>query len=218
MSENKKSVVNRKDRRKSWWGEQKKKEKKRDGLRKSTLTVRPSMYTETKIITQEEDSKPRSQNHAKANRKKPKLSGDTKPSKSVKSKPPTKNPEPASEESPAPSPSKLLPQKYVLFVGNLPYSVTKEQLEEHFRKTGGVKAIRIPKEKGTGNCKGFAYVEFKDRISHGIALRLHHTTLGGRKINVEFTSHGSGKNDQRKEKLKLKNLKLAKMKVPLKGS
>ena len=106
------------------------------GLRKSTLTVRPSMYTETKIITQEEDSKPRSQNHAKANRKKPKLSGDTKPSKSVKSKPPPKNPEPASEESPAPSPSKLLPQKYVLFVGNLPYSVTKEQLEEHFRKTG----------------------------------------------------------------------------------
>ena len=32
MSENKKSVVNRKDRRKSWWGEQKKKEKKRDGM------------------------------------------------------------------------------------------------------------------------------------------------------------------------------------------
>ena len=26
--------------------------------------------------------------------------------------------------------------KYVLFIGNLPYSVTKENLEEHFRKTG----------------------------------------------------------------------------------
>lgn len=34
------------------------------------------------------------------------------------------------------SPSKLVPQKYILFVGNLPSDVTKEQLEEHFRKTG----------------------------------------------------------------------------------
>lgn len=219
MSENKKTVVNnRKDRRKSWWSEQRKKEKKRDGLRKSTLTVRPAMYTETKIITQDEVTKPKALNHTKT-KKKPKASpGDAKQVTKTNKIRPAKT-EPQSEESPTtPSPSKLLPQKYVLFVGNLPYSVTKEQLEEHFRKTGGVKAVRIPKEKGTGKSKGFAYVEFKNRISHGIALRLHHTTLGGRKINVEFTSHGSGKNDQRKEKLKLKNLKLAKMKVPLKDS
>ena len=36
----------------------------------------------------------------------------------------------------ADSPSKHLPKNYVLFVGNLPYDVTKEKLEEHFRKTG----------------------------------------------------------------------------------
>ena len=34
------------------------------------------------------------------------------------------------------SPSVHSPKKYVLFVGNLPYSVTKEQIEDHFRKTG----------------------------------------------------------------------------------
>ena len=33
-------------------------------------------------------------------------------------------------------PSVHSPKKYVLFVGNLPYSVTKEQVEEHFKKTG----------------------------------------------------------------------------------
>ena len=33
-------------------------------------------------------------------------------------------------------PSVHSPKKYVLFVGNLPYSVTKEQIEDHFRKTG----------------------------------------------------------------------------------
>lgn len=217
MSENKNAGTNRKERRLSWWSEQRKKDKKREGLRKSTLTVRPSLYTETKIITQENNSKPRAVNHTRA-KKKP--VSDEKNNKINKIKPVKTEPKTESEagERPAPSPSKLMPQKYVLFVGNLPYTITKEQLEEHFRKTGGVKAIRIPKEKGTGKSKGFAYVELKDRISHGIALRLHHTTLAGRKINVEFTSQGGGKSEQRKEKLKLKNLKLAKMKMPLKNS
>lgn len=111
------------------------------------------------------------------------------------------------------TPSVHSPKKYVLFVGNLPYSVTKEQVEDHFRKTGGVKAVRIPKEKGTEKSKGFAYIEFNSTISHRIALRLHNTTLGGRKINVEFTSSG-GKNESRMQKLKSKNEKLAKFKMP----
>ncbi|GFS13353.1 eukaryotic translation initiation factor 4H [Elysia marginata] len=103
--------------------------------------------------------------------------------------------------------------KYVLFIGNLPYDITREQLEEHFRKTGGIKSIRIPREKETDKGRGFAYMEFDGRISHGIALRLHQTTLGGRKINVEFTSIGGGKSEARKEKLKQKNIKRRKMKT-----
>ncbi|KAK3795745.1 hypothetical protein RRG08_008369, partial [Elysia crispata] len=104
-------------------------------------------------------------------------------------------------------------KKYVLFIGNLPYDITREQLEEHFRKTGGIKSIRIPREKATDKGRGFAYMEFDGRISHGIALRLHQTTLGGRKINVEFTSIGGGKSEARKEKLKQKNIKRRKMKT-----
>ncbi|KAK7092344.1 uncharacterized protein [Littorina saxatilis] len=88
-----------------------------------------------------------------------------------------------------------IPQRYILFIGNLPYTIDKGQLMSHFRKTGGVKSIRIPKDK-SGKGKGFAYVEFKDRISHGIALRLHHTTLGGRRINVEFSTSESKKKSQ----------------------
>ncbi|XP_014785255.1 uncharacterized protein LOC106879991 [Octopus bimaculoides] len=107
--------------------------------------------------------------------------------------------------------NKPVKKAYVVFVGNLPYSVTKEQLEEHFRKTGGVKKVRIPTERGTNKPRGFAYIEFKDRISHKIGLRLHHTHLNGRQINVEFTSIG-GNNPRRREKLQQKNLKLSKMK------
>ncbi|ESP03052.1 hypothetical protein LOTGIDRAFT_230487 [Lottia gigantea] len=73
-----------------------------------------------------------------------------------------------------------------VLIKNLALDVTKEQLQEHFRKTGGVKSIQIPKEKGQNIGKGIAYMDFKSRISHGIALRLHQTTLGGKPISVEF--------------------------------
>lgn len=38
--------------------------------------------------------------------------------------------------------------------------------------TGGVKSERIPKDKN-GQGKGFAYIEFKDRISHGVSSLCH---------------------------------------------
>jgi len=98
-------------------------------------------------------------------------------------------------------------KKYVLFIGNLPFDVTKEQLEEHFRISRGIKTIRIPTPKGSKQGRGFAYMEFDSRISHGMALRLHQTTLGGRKINVEFTSIGGGNSKARKDKLQQKNKK-----------
>lgn len=43
-----------------------------------------------------------------------------------------------SVNSPTSKHNKPVKKAYVVFVGNLPYAVTKEQLEEHFRKTGKV--------------------------------------------------------------------------------
>ncbi|XP_071103854.1 uncharacterized protein [Haliotis cracherodii] len=94
-----------------------------------------------------------------------------------------------------------IPKSYILHISNLPVDITKEQLEDHFRKTGGVKSTRIPKEKGTEKGRGYAYMEFKDRISHGIALRLHQTKLAGRRINVEFTPLAGKKKDKLKRRL-----------------
>ncbi len=46
-----------------------------------------------------------------------------------------------------------------IYVGNLPYSITEEALEELFKAYGDVSAVRIIKDKFTGNSKGFAFVE-----------------------------------------------------------
>lgn len=53
--------------------------------------------------------------------------------------------------TPAETPPKPAPKTYVLFVGNLPFDITKEQLLDHFRKTGK----RQQKQKRF-NVSGFA--------------------------------------------------------------
>ncbi|WAR06083.1 YGR4-like protein [Mya arenaria] len=97
-----------------------------------------------------------------------------------------------------------VPKKLVLVVGNLPEDVTKEQIMEHFKRTGGVKSVKIPKQKGTETGKGCAYVEFRNTISHRLGVRLHNTTLAGRKICVEFAPEGKLTERKLTETLQLK--------------
>lgn len=98
-----------------------------------------------------------------------------------------------------------VPKKLMLFVGNLPEDITKEQVMTHFKRTGGVKSVKIPKHRGTDTGKGFAYIEFNSTISHRLGLRLNNTTLAGRKIVVEFTSEGKMTEKKIHEKLQEKN-------------
>ena len=46
-------------------------------------------------------------------------------------------------------------KKYVLFIGNLPYDITREQLEEHFRKTGEFKEPKSKKKKNAQRALDF---------------------------------------------------------------
>ncbi|XP_077993811.1 uncharacterized protein LOC144447609 [Glandiceps talaboti] len=101
--------------------------------------------------------------------------------------------------------TKTKKHRMVLFVGNLPFNTTKEELEEHFSKTGGVTEIRLITNKDTGESKGFGYVQFKNQQSFKKGLDLHHSRLAGRRINVEFTVPGRGKSLKRKNVIHQKN-------------
>lgn len=46
-----------------------------------------------------------------------------------------------------------------LYVGNLPYNVTEERLEQHFAQHGSVISSRIITDKFSGRSKGFGFVE-----------------------------------------------------------
>ena len=46
-----------------------------------------------------------------------------------------------------------------VYVGNLSYEVTEEDLTEIFAEYGSVKRVQLPKDRETGRLRGFAFVE-----------------------------------------------------------
>lgn len=70
-----------------------------------------------------------------------------------------------------------------VFVGNVDYSVTPENLMEVFASVGTVNQITIPTDRN-GHPKGFAYVEFNERDAVEAALKLTGHDLNGREIKV----------------------------------
>jgi RNA recognition motif-containing protein len=59
-----------------------------------------------------------------------------------------------------------------LFVGNLPYDATEEEIREHFSTAGSVLNVFLPVDRETGRKRGFAFVEFHDSAAAAEAIRL----------------------------------------------
>ncbi|KAG0323757.1 Nucleolar protein 12 [Dissophora globulifera] len=75
------------------------------------------------------------------------------------------------------------PKKSV-FVGNLNFDAQEEDLWNFFKDSGDIENVRIIRDRKTNLGKGFAYVQFQDRASVDVALRLHDTKMGTRKLRV----------------------------------
>ena len=72
-----------------------------------------------------------------------------------------------------------------IFVGNLPYSSSEEQLEELFGRYGKVDSVRIISDRDTRRSRGFAFVEMPDENEAKSAIEaLNGTNVGGRDIKV----------------------------------
>lgn len=175
----------------------------------------PSANESEKPIAQEEDAE----------------SGPTKKEKSKKSssKKRSKDDPNANLES-EPKPDKSA-ARFIVFVGNLPFTATAPQVQDHFVKLAPT-SVRLSTDKATGRGKGFAFVEFDGYDKMKTCLKLYHHSIfdpeakgkdqtnqeqdnavdgkkRGRRINVELTAGGGGKKSkERKERIKSKNLKL----------
>jgi len=71
-----------------------------------------------------------------------------------------------------------------VYVGNVDYSSTKEELDSLFSACGVVNRVTILTDKFTGHPKGFAYIEFADANSVQHATLLNDTEFKGRQLKV----------------------------------
>jgi RNA recognition motif-containing protein len=72
-----------------------------------------------------------------------------------------------------------------LYVGNLPYSATEEQLTQLFGQAGKVDNVRVMRDMATGRARGFAFVEMaSDEDARKAIDQLHEHKMDGRALVV----------------------------------
>jgi len=86
-----------------------------------------------------------------------------------------------------------------LYVGNLGFAVTSEQLQALFEEHGRVKSVQVMIDRDTGKGRGFAFVEMEDDAE---AIRVIETMDGneylGRRLNInDANPRTPGQGDRR---------------------
>ena len=72
-----------------------------------------------------------------------------------------------------------------IFVGNLSYQATEDELHQAFAQYGSVERVNIVTDRATGQPRGFAFVEMTNRAEAEAAIQaLNGAELHGRAMNV----------------------------------
>jgi RNA recognition motif-containing protein len=72
-----------------------------------------------------------------------------------------------------------------IYVGNLSFDATEDQVRSMFEQYGAVDRVSIVTDRDTGQPRGFAFVEMTDDDAAGKAMEaLNGTNLGGRNLTV----------------------------------
>lgn len=74
-----------------------------------------------------------------------------------------------------------------LYVGNLSYSLTEQNLQQAFAEFGGVVSALIMTDRDSGQSKGFGFVEMSSSEEAQAAVQgLHGQSAGGRDLRVSI--------------------------------
>ncbi|KAI0008813.1 hypothetical protein F4779DRAFT_417438 [Xylariaceae sp. FL0662B] len=83
------------------------------------------------------------------------------------------------------------PPSRVVFVGNIPYGLSEEQISDIFSTAGKVINFRLVYDRETGRPKGFGFAEYPDADSAASAVRnLNDYEIMGRKLRVDYSTEG----------------------------
>jgi RNA recognition motif-containing protein len=71
-----------------------------------------------------------------------------------------------------------------LYVGNLPFTATEDEITEMFGEFGTVHSVALINDRETGRPRGFGFVEVDDNDLSGMIQNLDGKELGGRALRV----------------------------------
>jgi cold-inducible RNA-binding protein len=72
-----------------------------------------------------------------------------------------------------------------LYVGNLPFNTTENELQELFSQAGAVQEVMLMQDKFTGKSRGFAFVTMgSDQDAQNAISQLNGKTIEGRALTV----------------------------------
>jgi RNA recognition motif-containing protein len=85
-----------------------------------------------------------------------------------------------------------------VFVGNLPYEVSQDDLKQVFAEYGTVKSIRLPTDRETGRVRGFGFVEMETEAEETAAIEaLDGAEWVGRNLKVSKARPREDRGDRR---------------------
>lgn len=71
-----------------------------------------------------------------------------------------------------------------IYVGNLPYTTTSDELEALFSEHGQVDSAAVIMDRDTGRSRGFGFVEMPDEAARKAIEALNGAEINGRRLNV----------------------------------
>jgi len=79
-----------------------------------------------------------------------------------------------------------------IYVGNLPFSATEDQLRDLFAAHGNVISVALPTDRESGRPRGFAFIEMDDSAADAAVQTLDGSDFGGRNLRVNEARPRSG--------------------------
>lgn len=71
-----------------------------------------------------------------------------------------------------------------IYVGNLPWSATEDEVHNLFAEHGSVLSVKLVTDRETGRARGFGFVEMEDADAATAVEALDNTSFGGRTLRV----------------------------------
>ena len=84
-----------------------------------------------------------------------------------------------------------------IYVGNLSFDATEEQVSEMFTQYGEVKSIAMIMDRDSGRFRGFGFVEMEDSAANAAIKALNDTELDGRMLRVNEAKPREDRNSGR---------------------